>query len=735
MRVVEDGVETIEERLDAANGVIQLADDATVLGELHIADPNLPTGVSVVVRFPVAGAAPDPGQIEAALGDRARLPQRRRSDHVAPDDAAEIARRTVSLGKVLRVLPLPGRTPETLASLEPGDTLPTVGRRGAVRRQRVHPAVQRADEDAGRRREHLRDDARRTSRPHRRHAGAGIAQMPSATRIIDRLPSLYRPEVDAAGLFTAFVRAVGSRLDGVSRESSDVMQAHWFSSADSALFSEFVRRTPRADRRPAGAPHRRDRRGAALSDRSAAPRRRCSIARPWLDPPLSRDRVEDFRRRLADVVTMYRHGLGTLAALRLATRIALPVSDREAPPGLRTRSFTVEEFAPLRVTTQAIQARGQPLDMVGPLMQWAVDQRLAPSGASHCVHRRRHAGGRAGRCDRAPGAGAGARERQHRDRPRIRGHACAVAGAGVVARVPVVAGHRERCRRGDVVGRRGVERESCRSGTVGRRRRRARRERWSRSSSPPITSSGRPPTTRAKGKLWRTDGSDVAGGAERTAGDSLSRRTRQPSADRTRHRRDSAGALCARRHAVTGSRDARGPGGTRARTRCGGALVGRHERRRRAGRQRSDADAWSGRARARPRSRRSMLCSSMPTAPCSSAASSACFSSRRARNRWFHYGGAAVDEVEPGLDSVRSGRRRASRRRHGVHAAGAQRAARARCGVVARHRERHRAVSRPRASPHVHDAARGVPGGHPGAGAHALPRTSAASCGSRPTPA
>ena len=195
--------------------------------------------------------------------------------------------------------------------------------------------------------------------------------MPSATRIIDRLPSLYRPEVDAAGLFTAFLRAIGSRLDGVSRESSDVMQAHWFSSADSALFSEFVRRTRELEGDPPvrhtdeiveALPYLIDLpRLAALFDRA-----------PWLDPPLSRDRVEDFRRRLADVVSMYRHGLGTLAALRLATRIALPVTDHDAPVGLRTRSFTVEEFAPLRVTTQAVQARGQPPDKVGPLMQWAV---------------------------------------------------------------------------------------------------------------------------------------------------------------------------------------------------------------------------------------------------------------------------------------------------------------------------------------------------------------------------
>lgn len=196
--------------------------------------------------------------------------------------------------------------------------------------------------------------------------------MPSAIRIIERLPSLYRPEVDAVDLFTAFVRAIGGRLDGVSKESSDVMQAHWFAYADSALFSEFVRRSLELEGEP---PVRRtDEIVSTLPYLTDLPRLAALVDRaPWLDPPVSRDRVEDFRRRIADVVAMYRQGLGTLAALRLATRIALPVSDRSAPPGLRTRSFTVEEFAPLRVRTQAIQARGQPLDMVGPLMRWAID--------------------------------------------------------------------------------------------------------------------------------------------------------------------------------------------------------------------------------------------------------------------------------------------------------------------------------------------------------------------------
>jgi hypothetical protein len=196
--------------------------------------------------------------------------------------------------------------------------------------------------------------------------------MPSADRIVERLPSLYRPEVDAAGLFAAFVRALGRCLDGVSQDSSAVTQAHWFTYADSARFSEFVR----LSRALAGEPpvRRTDAIVEALPYLADLPRLAALIDRaPWLDPPASRDRVEDFRRRLADVVTMYRLGLGTVAALRLATRIALPVTDRAAAPGRGTRPFTVEELAPLRERTLAVHARGQPVDMVGPLMRWAIE--------------------------------------------------------------------------------------------------------------------------------------------------------------------------------------------------------------------------------------------------------------------------------------------------------------------------------------------------------------------------
>jgi hypothetical protein len=125
-RVVEDGVESIEERLDAAAGVIHLAEDPAVLGELRIADPNLPTGLAVIVRFPSAGAAPDPGQMEAALAAALAYLNDMAATLSAPDDAAATARRTLSLGKILRVLPLPGRVAQTLVSLDPAAALPTV---------------------------------------------------------------------------------------------------------------------------------------------------------------------------------------------------------------------------------------------------------------------------------------------------------------------------------------------------------------------------------------------------------------------------------------------------------------------------------------------------------------------------------------------------------------------------------------------------------------------------------
>jgi uncharacterized phage protein gp47/JayE len=123
VRKVEAGVETTEERLDAGAGVIHLAEDSTVLGALRVTDPNLPTAVSVVVRFPGSGPLPDPAKLEAALAAAIAFFNDAAAG-AAPGDAAATARRSLSLGKLLRVLPLPGRTAETLAGVGPATPLP-----------------------------------------------------------------------------------------------------------------------------------------------------------------------------------------------------------------------------------------------------------------------------------------------------------------------------------------------------------------------------------------------------------------------------------------------------------------------------------------------------------------------------------------------------------------------------------------------------------------------------------
>lgn len=109
-----------EERLDAAQGSIDLAGEPTELGELRIADPNLPTEVSVVVRFDKAQPAPDPVAIESALGSMFAYLN-------GLDPSAAVSRRLLNLGKFILVVPLPGKPGASLQQLddsEPPAALP-----------------------------------------------------------------------------------------------------------------------------------------------------------------------------------------------------------------------------------------------------------------------------------------------------------------------------------------------------------------------------------------------------------------------------------------------------------------------------------------------------------------------------------------------------------------------------------------------------------------------------------
>ena len=157
--------------------------------------------------------------------------------------------------------------------------------------------------------------------------------MASGNRILERLPSLYRPEpgYDDDDLLLQLSMSVGSLLDRLGQESAEVMQAHWFDYADSAIYSTWLgrRRTlnregplklsdPLIDQFPYlfDLP-----RIAALVDLS-----------PWQEPLRDRERVEAFRERVRRIIRLHRDGLGTVRALRTMTLAALPQIDPDAPP-------------------------------------------------------------------------------------------------------------------------------------------------------------------------------------------------------------------------------------------------------------------------------------------------------------------------------------------------------------------------------------------------------------------
>jgi hypothetical protein len=103
---------TAVDRLDPAAGIISLAGTPSVLSELSISDPALPTKADLRIVFPAASPAPDRNAVIAAveaafayLVAQAALPA-----------SADV--RTLSFGKLLRVLPAPVGQGQTLVSYD-----------------------------------------------------------------------------------------------------------------------------------------------------------------------------------------------------------------------------------------------------------------------------------------------------------------------------------------------------------------------------------------------------------------------------------------------------------------------------------------------------------------------------------------------------------------------------------------------------------------------------------------
>ena len=126
--------------LDAANGVLAIDGFPTVLGDLQIADPNLPTLVTALVTYPkadppspAAGPRRDPGR--AQRGDRLpERPQRERAGRAGPaphDLVREAAPRRA------RCPAKPGETLESFDTAESPPALPDETSTGPYRVQFV----------------------------------------------------------------------------------------------------------------------------------------------------------------------------------------------------------------------------------------------------------------------------------------------------------------------------------------------------------------------------------------------------------------------------------------------------------------------------------------------------------------------------------------------------------------------------------------------------------------------
>lgn len=105
-----------EDVLDLGAGQLAIRDAPTVLGELHIADPNLPTLLNVAVSYPQAEQPPDPTQLRAKLAEAL-------SALNAANESDGGGALTLPFGQLLLATPLPNRAPEPVIPAPP--TLPS----------------------------------------------------------------------------------------------------------------------------------------------------------------------------------------------------------------------------------------------------------------------------------------------------------------------------------------------------------------------------------------------------------------------------------------------------------------------------------------------------------------------------------------------------------------------------------------------------------------------------------
>ncbi|MCE7989643.1 MAG: hypothetical protein DYG89_51505 [Caldilinea sp. CFX5] len=111
--------------LDLTNGLLHIEGAPTQLGELTIADPNLPTRLDTVVTYPASATPPDLPKIKGELTNTLGY-----LNDANASDTTPATTRTLSFGKLLFAIPLPNKPAASLPAYDQavntGGVVPTL---------------------------------------------------------------------------------------------------------------------------------------------------------------------------------------------------------------------------------------------------------------------------------------------------------------------------------------------------------------------------------------------------------------------------------------------------------------------------------------------------------------------------------------------------------------------------------------------------------------------------------
>lgn len=124
--------------LDTTTGQLAIEGFTTELGDLQIADPNLPAMMNVIVSYPDGSNPPDQAAIQQAVSDTITYINALNASELAANaPSSEKAKRALSYGKLLLVTPLPDKPAASLQAFDTATAPPALPSESTVEPYKV----------------------------------------------------------------------------------------------------------------------------------------------------------------------------------------------------------------------------------------------------------------------------------------------------------------------------------------------------------------------------------------------------------------------------------------------------------------------------------------------------------------------------------------------------------------------------------------------------------------------